>query len=298
MLFLSTSVQSADAPVQGLRTSKDQTRTSLMTAPIRRRRLWLAALISSLSMAPQISSATIVTFDTVLGEIQVNLYDNATPATVANFLTYVQNGNYNGAVFHRSVAGFIVQGGGFAFNTQNGQVEAIAANPAVTNEPVFANVRGTIAMAKLGGDPNSATNQWFFNLDDNTANLDGQNGGFTAFGEVIGNGMAVVDAIAALQRFNLSGNLGSAFAEVPLQGNTSNNPLDATNYIIVNSVSVTDTTVDSAGAAGLNPPLTTANSGGGGGALPPPSSGGGGGGGFGFIGLLGLLFAIRYKSSC
>ncbi len=299
MLFLSTSVQFADAPVQGLPISKDQTRTSLMTAPIHRRRLWLAALISSLSMAPQISSATIVTFDTVMGEIQVNLYDNATPATVANFLAYVENGNYNEVIFHRSVPGFVVQGGGFAFNTQNGQVAAIAANPAVTNEPVFANVRGTIAMAKLGGDPNSATNQWFFNLDNNTASLDEQNGGFTAFGEVVGNGMAVLDAIAALQRFNLTGTLGSAFAEVPLQGDTNNSPLDATNYIIVNSVDVTDSTVDSAGVAGLNPAPTTAGSGGGGGGtLPPPSGGGGGGGGgFGFFGLLGLLFAIRYKSN-
>ncbi len=261
-----------------------------MKARISRRSLWLAALISSTSALPQIATATIVEFDTVMGTFQVNLYDNDTPATVANFLDYVNAGAYNGSIYHRSVPGFIVQGGGFALDTMNFQVNAITANPAVINEPVFANVRGTLSMAKLGGDPNSATNQWFFNLADNTGNLDDQNGGFTAFGEVVGNGMDVLDDIAALPRFNL----GGAFTEIPLLGDTNNDPLDDTNYVIVNSVTIFDTTVDS--AAALNPPLNTATSGGG--TTPPPaptSGGGGGGGGFGFFALLGLLLAYRNR---
>ena len=261
-----------------------------MKVRISRRSLWLAALISSTSALPQLASATIVEFDTVAGTFQVNLYDNDTPATVANFLDYVNAGTYNGSIYHRSVPGFIVQGGGFDLDTLSLQVNAIAANPAVVNEPVFANVRGTISMAKLGGDPNSATNQWFFNLADNspgTNGLDSQNGGFTAFGEVVGSSMDVLDDIAALPRFNL----GGALTEIPLRGDTNNNPLDETNYVIVNSVTIFDSTVDS--AAGLNPPLSTANSGGG--TLPPPSSGGGGGGGFGIFALLGLLLAYRYR---
>ncbi len=252
-----------------------------------RRSLWLAALISSTFALPSIAGATIVQFQAVTGDFEVNLYDTSTPATVANFINYVNSGGFNNAIFHRSVPGFIVQGGGFAFDGMTSQVNPIPANAPVTNEPVFANIRGTIAMAKLGGDPNSATSQWFFNLVNNTAILDSQNGGFTAFGEVVGNGMDVLDAIAALQRFDL----GGALTEIPLQGDANNNPLDATNYIIITAVTITDSTVDS--AAGLNPQPTTATGGG----TPPPSGGGGGGGGggFGVFFLLGLFAAYRYR---
>ncbi len=253
-----------------------------------RRSLVLAAAMSSIFVLPRIADATIVEFQTVMGDFEVNLYDNATPETVANFLDYINNGSYNGSILHRSIANFIVQGGGFSFNTLTGQIDMIAANAAVVNEPEFANVRGTIAMAKQAGNPNSATNQWFFNLADNTANLDTQNGGFTAFGEVVGNGMDVVDAIAALQTFDL----GGALSETPLRGDTTNNPLDDTNYIIVTAVIISDSTVDSAGAAGLNPTPTTANPGGGG-TVPPAT--GGGGGTFGILGLFGLLLAYRFK---
>ena len=257
----------------------------------------VTALALLATICPSISNATIVEFQTNLGNFEVNLYDNATPATVANFLNYVNNGRYTSSVIHRSVPGFVVQGGGFVFDTAV-PLDNVPTFPAVVNEPEFANVRGTIAMAKLGGDPNSATSQWFFNLSNNTANLDAQNGGFTAFGEVVGDGMTVVDAIAALPRFNF----GSPTDELPLRNYTqldfedSVRP-DVDNFVIISAIVVTDTTVDS--AAGLNPPVNTSNQP----APPNPGGGGNGGGGggggggaLGYASLLILLALLRRRS--
>jgi peptidyl-prolyl cis-trans isomerase A (cyclophilin A) len=234
------------------------------------RSMSLAVLLSIATIVPNTSDATIVEFQTVMGTFEVNLYDNATPATVANFLDYLNNGDYSSSVIHRSMPGFIVQGGGFTFN-MNLPLNSISVGPAVSNEPDFSNVRGTIAMAKVQGDPNSATSQWFFNLADNSANLDNQNSGFTVFGEVIGNGMDVVDAIAALPTFQFGG-----FNDLPLRDYSStdfnnNVELQEANLIIVSAIVVSDSTIDS--AAGLNPTASTANTGGGG--LGGGNSGGG-----------------------
>ena len=232
---------------------------------------------------PQAATATVVEVETDLGTIEINLYDNATPATVTNFLNYVNSGNFSDSIVHRSVPGFVIQGGGFITDI-NAQIGNIATDPAVTNEPVYSNVRGTIAMAKLGGDPNSATSQWFINLANNAANLDAQNGGFTVFGEVTA-GMDVVDAIAALPSYDF-GSVLPALTALPLQNYlsadfTNNVPFDNTHLVIVTEVGVIDTTVDS--AAGLNPTPTTRNT------TPPGNGGGGGGGSFALLSLLGLF---------
>ena len=244
-----------------------------------RKTLCLSVVLAATAFSSKPADATIVEFQTVLGSFQVNLYDNATPTTVANFLNYVNNGAYTNSVYHRSDPGFVVQGGGFTYD-QTLPLDSIPTNAPVGNEPEFSNVRGTIAMAKLANSPNSATSQWFFNLVDNSGTLDGSNGGFTVFGEVVGDGMDVVDAIAALPQFNF----GAPANELPLRNYTvadfnNNVPIDGTNLVIVSAVIVADTTVDT--AAGLNPPPnTTAN--------PPTGGGGGGGGGGGNLGILGL----------
>jgi peptidyl-prolyl cis-trans isomerase A (cyclophilin A) len=250
-----------------------------------KRRLRHATIAVTFALVAPVANATVVEFQTVLGNFEVNLYDNATPETVANFLNYVNNGRFTNSIFHRNVPGFVTQGGGFTFDMAM-PLNDVPAFPPVVNEPVYANVRGTIAMAKVGGDPDSATSQFFFNLGNNTANLDFQNGGFAVFGEVVGNGMDVVDAIAALPDYDF----GGAFTDLPLRNYTqtdyaNSEPVDDNHLVIVSAVVVSDSTVDS--AAGLNPPLSTAGQ-------EPPSpppiiDPGGGSGSFGIIGLLGLL---------
>lgn len=170
----------------------------------------LAAVVTLAAAAP--AEATVYRMETVLGDILIRLLDTATPNTVANFRSYADDGDWDNTFIHRSVPGFVVQGGGFSFDDAIGFPQGIPSDPPVVNEPGISNLRGTVAMAKLGGDPNSATNQWFFNLGDNSANLDFQNGGFTAFGRVVGGTMTVVDQIAALPIFDA----GQPFDTLPL----------------------------------------------------------------------------------
>ncbi|WP_353536757.1 peptidylprolyl isomerase [Colwellia sp. KU-HH00111] len=152
-----------------------------------------------------IVDATVVEFKTSQGAFQVNLFDQSTPKTVENFLNYVDEQHYTNAVIHRVALSFVVQGGGFTFEGDL-PLTRIDTNSPVINEPVYSNVKGTIAMAKLANNPDSATDQWFFNLANNANNLDKQNGGFTVFGQVIGDGMKVIEKIAQLQLCDKSSN--------------------------------------------------------------------------------------------
>ena len=164
-------------------------------------------LISLLANIATVKAEPTVRLDTNMGVIEINLRPDVAPIHVENFLQYVNDGDYNNSFIHRSIAGFIVQGGGFTFINQ--LFDYVPVDPAIVNEFALSNVRGTVAMAKVGSDPNSATSQWFINLADNASNLDFQNGGFTVFGEV-SVGMDVADAIAALPIVNLGSPIGNA----------------------------------------------------------------------------------------
>ncbi|MEX2260738.1 MAG: peptidylprolyl isomerase [Bryobacteraceae bacterium] len=165
-----------------------------------------------------------VRFRTTLGDIDVTLLPDSAPLTVENFLRYVNRGAYNNSIIHRSVPGFIFQGGGYQFI--NGGPAEILPDAPVRNEFRVSNTRGTLAMAKLGGNPNSATNQWFFNLVNNSANLDGQNGGFTVFGRVAdAASLAVMDRIAGV----------SVFDELPLVNYRGGQVLEQ-NLVLVRSI--------------------------------------------------------------
>ncbi|WP_428386774.1 peptidylprolyl isomerase [Mucisphaera sp.] len=178
---------------------------------------------------------SVARFETVLGPIHIEVYDDDTPLTAANFKTLIEQGAYDNMFFHRSArlldgTPFVVQGGGFNLaDPELGPIGNVPNNGPVLNEPFFSNTRGTVAMAKLGGDPNSATNQFFFNVGNNGENLDFQNGGFTVFGNVLGDDMDIVDDIADLLRVNA----GSPFNELPVLNPPVNGTILFTDLVLV-----------------------------------------------------------------
>ncbi|MCL7944815.1 peptidylprolyl isomerase [Marinobacter sp. ATCH36] len=136
-----------------------------------------------------------VIIETSEGVIEVTLRPDIAPETVDNFITYVENGFYEGTIFHRVIPGFMIQGGGFDKNLNRKQTRGPVRNEA---KPTAKNLRGTVAMARTSS-PDSATSQFFINLTDNSFLDAGVRGpGYAVFGKVSG-GMGVVDAIAGKQ---------------------------------------------------------------------------------------------------
>lgn len=265
------------------------------------------------------TNATVVEIRTNVGVIEVNLFDETTPQTVANFLRYVNSGEYENNVVHRMIPDFVIQGGGFKYTgpiTSDGgfTLDSVATGDAVTNEPRLSNLRGTIAMAK-GSDPDSARSQWFINLEDNNGNitcldtsiipdvtcLDSSVGGYTVFGQVIGDGMQVADAIAD----SIIIQFASPFSDVPIRDYTqtdSDNDVAITdeNLIVISDIVVTDPTVVT--NPDLNPVVNTLINTAidapidGGGGTPDNSSGGGAFGWLGILAFIGLTRRLQLKS--
>ena len=160
------------------------------------KRLLIAATVA-LSSLTAFAANPQVELNTSKGKIVVELYPEAAPLTVANFLQYVESKHYDGTIFHRVIPGFMTQGGGY-----NAQMEQKPTKASIQNEAKQAlekglgNDRGTIAMARTG-QPHSATSQFFINYKDNSfLNYPGQDGfGYTVFGRVI-SGMPVADQMS------------------------------------------------------------------------------------------------------
>ena len=222
-------------------------------------------ITSFLLSALGLSQATVIQMDFAIGnqpakQIFIELLDQpfpeGAPKTVENFLRYIEYTDpdtseivrrFDNTLIHRSIPGFVVQGGGFVhipnpagenFATDTSKVvidkTASGVNKTVENEFDISrsNVRGTVAMAKQGGDPDSATSQWFINIGDNSGNLDNQNGGFTVFGRVIGmtasnTGDTVADEIEQLGTVDIRAvdPSFSAFSGLPLFGYTQGDPV-------------------------------------------------------------------------
>jgi cyclophilin family peptidyl-prolyl cis-trans isomerase len=180
------------------------------------------------------NSETAVRLTTTKGNIDILLYPSVAPKAVSNFMAYVNAGNYDGLAFHRLVSGFVLQAGSLKALREPRTFTSVVSRGPIENEPGITHVTGTIGAAKIGarsstatltngtketrdesygyvGDPDSATTDFFFNLADNSTNLDQQNGGFTAFGRVSTPSLSVIDAIKVLPK-------GSY-----LDGNTTNN---------------------------------------------------------------------------
>ncbi|WP_219908555.1 peptidylprolyl isomerase [Nitrosomonas aestuarii] len=203
-----------------------------------------ALVTASLIFAPSMTQANpVACFNTNLGNFCMELLERQAPKTVANFVNYIDSGAYLQSIFHRSMPGFVIQGGGFkVIKGDNGAtVTAVNTFDPVENEFGISNTRGTVAMAKLPEKPDSATNQWFVNLSDNSGSpafLDTQNGGFTVFGRILYDGMAVFSAIEDLPRTNF----GEPLSSTPTVNLDVTKPAMIENFVRVSNVELHDVT--------------------------------------------------------
>ncbi|HEV3342539.1 MAG TPA: peptidylprolyl isomerase [Pirellulales bacterium] len=206
----------------------------------RRRQLALAghrgSRVEQLEDRHLLTGNPIVTVDTNFGKFQIELFPSAAPATVGNFLTYVDDRVYNDSIFHRSVPGSVEQTGGYlsASTTfsNTSQFVPMTTNAAIPLEYNVPNTLGTVAMARTSS-PNSATSQWFVNLTDNS-NAFKPGGsdpyGYAVFGVVINGGMSVLQAISSLPVDNAD---NGTFSQLPLG---TNNQLVVISSIAVDSI--------------------------------------------------------------
>ena len=145
----------------------------------------------------------VITFNTTLGPIVIELFEEKAPVTAKNFLDYAENGFFNGTLFHRVIPGFVIQGGGMEAGMQEKK-----GNPPIQNEANngVKNLKWSLSMARTN-DPHSASSQFFINLENNVS-LDhteetSQGWGYAVFGEVV-DGFETVEAIAAVQTGGVS----------------------------------------------------------------------------------------------
>ena len=153
-------------------------------------RVLLLLVFVIMGLPREASAATLATFKTSLGTMELELFDEEKPITVSNFVKYVTSGRFENMFVQRWEPGFVIQGGGYYLEDPDGTpvVRTVKTFGPIQNEygvgETFSNRYGTIAMARQSGVVNSATSQWFLNLKDN-AFLDTVDEGFTVFGRVV-----------------------------------------------------------------------------------------------------------------
>lgn len=178
------------------------------------------------------------------------LFSNRTPGTRTNFLNYVNDGDYDNSIIHRSVPGFVIQGGGFYDSdpTTSYSIASVPTDAPITNEFGISNTLGTVSMAKVGGDPDSATSQWFVSLGDNSTNLDNQNGGFTVFARVTKSTLANATTIGSFKIWDASGgNPLSPFSSLPLSPDFTGGTIQQDDFVLFTTVELVDIAESDAG---------------------------------------------------
>jgi cyclophilin family peptidyl-prolyl cis-trans isomerase len=190
------------------------------------------------------AGSTIVSIKTnsplITNTFSIELFDDPTNSnylltevTANNFLDYVNSDAYDNSIIHRLVKDFVIQGGGFVY--EEGIINQIRTNPPINNEPGNSNLIWTIAMAKLAGDPDSATSQWFINLADNTS-LDTQNGGFTVFGRLLDDSISIINEMSSTNIYDGSV-INGAFSTLPLWQYEEGAPKES-EYLLVEEIKV------------------------------------------------------------
>ena len=174
------------------------------------RKFWLILSLACMGTSA-LAENVLVKMETSKGDIYLKLFKDKAPKSVENFLSYANEGFYDGTIFHRVISTFMIQGGGFDENLQRKETKAPITNEANNG---LKNLRGTIAMARLP-DPHSATAQFFINLKNNQfldyTEKTESGWGYAVFGHVV-SGMDVVEKIAAVE----TGNVGH-HSDVPLE---------------------------------------------------------------------------------
>ncbi|WP_269624021.1 DUF4214 domain-containing protein [Prochlorococcus marinus] len=170
-----------------------------------------------------------------------NQTNKTTPITANNFIEYVSDGSYNQTLIHRLVSNFVIQGGGytwpsFSSNESGGYPIGVKSKGEIINEPINSNLMGTIAMAKVSGQPNSATSEWFLNLSDNT-HLNSQNEGFSVFGHLLGDSIKNPLLLNNQTIYNVHySDAGLTIPELPLN-NLEGNIINNANYFAIRTIS-------------------------------------------------------------
>ena len=178
----------------------------------RSRLLSSLAILLVLTLVPATFAAQYAVVDTSDGPFIIELDDQKAPISVKNFEQYAKDGFYTNTVFHRVMPGFMIQGGGFDHHDNypsglHNKGSHVKLRPGIANEwkNGLKNMRGTVAMARLGGQADSATTQFFINLENNAFLDQPRDGaGYAVFGKVIA-GMDVVDRIAEVPTARLAG---------------------------------------------------------------------------------------------